>query len=62
MELVDCSFWVGITEEEAKVYDSSDGLEDEVVEMFGCVACGFDCVHRVGGAVVAHMKETRLLP
>lgn len=30
--------------------------------MFGSVACGLDCVHRVGGAVVTHMEKTRLLP
>ena len=61
MELVDGGFWVGVAEEEAEVDNAADGLEDEVVEMLWCVACGLDRIHCVGGAVVAHMEKPRLL-
>lgn len=30
--------------------------------MFGSVACGLDCVHCVGGAIVTYMKKARVLP
>ena len=60
VELVDGGFWVGVAEEEAEVYNAADGLEDEVVEMLWCVACGLDRIHCVGGAVVAHMEKAQI--
>lgn len=59
VELIYGRLGVGVAKEEAEIYDAAYSFEDEIVEMFGSVACGLNCIHCVGGAIVVNMEKSR---